>query len=64
MENISCHSDESTCATVIKNTNFREEDFCIFLFANLVFRLPWQQIKFSSLDKIYMVGVGLLKEHY
>ena len=28
------------------------------------FRLPWQQIKFSSLDLIHMVVRGLLKEHY
>ena len=30
----------------------------------LTFCLPWQLIKFSSLDLIYMVVRGLLKEHY
>ena len=30
----------------------------------LPFRLPWQLIKFSSLDLIHMVVRGLLKEHY
>ena len=30
----------------------------------LTFRLPWQLIKFSSLDLIYMAVRGLLKEHY
>ena len=32
--------------------------------ANLAFRLPWQPIKFSGLDKIHMVGRELLKEHF
>ena len=32
-------------------------------FANLAFRLPWQPIKFSSLDKIDRVSRGLLQEH-
>ena len=32
--------------------------------ANLAFPLPWQLIKFSGLDKIHMVGRGLLKEHF
>ena len=36
--------------------------FQIF-FANLAFRLPWQPIKFSSLDKIDRVSRGLLQEH-
>ena len=30
----------------------------------LTFHLPWQLIKFSSLDLIHMVVRGLLKEHY
>ena len=30
----------------------------------LTFLLPWQLIKFSSLDLIHMVVRGLLKEHY
>ena len=39
------------------------DDFFIF-FANLSFRLPWQPLRFSSLDKIHMFGRGLLKEHF
>ena len=34
-----------------------------FFFANLAFQLPWQPIKFSSLDKIDRVSRGLLQEH-
>ena len=34
------------------------------LFANLAFLLPWQKIKFSSLDKIHMIDRGLLKDHF
>ena len=30
----------------------------------LTFRLPWQLIKFNSLDLIHMVVRRLLKEHY
>ena len=30
----------------------------------LTFGLPWQLIKFSSLDLIHMAVRGLLKEHY
>ena len=41
-----------------------EEKIFDFFFANLAFQLPWQPIKFSSLDKIYMVGRGLLNEHF
>ena len=33
-----------------------------YFFTNLTFRLPWQSIKFSGLDKIYMLRRGLLKE--
>ena len=33
------------------------------VFANLAFRLPWQPIKFTSLDKIDRVSRGLLQEH-
>ena len=32
-----------------------------YFFANLVFLLP---IKFNGLDKIHMVGSGLLKGHF
>ena len=41
-----------------------EEMIFIYFFANLAFRLPWQQIKFSSLDKVCMLHRGLLKEHF
>ena len=37
--------------------------FLYVFFANIKFRLPWQPIKFSGLDKIHMVGRGLLNEH-
>ena len=40
------------------------EDFWIFFFKNLAFRLPLQPIKISDLDKIYMVGKGLLQKHF
>ena len=35
-----------------------------YFFGNLAFRLPWQPLKFSGLDKIHMVGRGLFKEHF
>ena len=35
----------------------------IFL-KNLTFWLPWQPIKISDLDKIHMVGRGLLQKHF
>ena len=41
-----------------------EEKISDYFFANLAFRLPWHPIKFSGLDKIHMVGSGLLKEHF
>ena len=31
---------------------------------NIAFRLPWPPIKISDLDKIHMVGRGLLQEHF
>ena len=34
------------------------------VFKNLAFRLPWQPIKISDLDKIHMVGKGLLQKHF
>ena len=37
--------------------------FNIF-FKNLAIRLPWQPIKISDLDKIHMVGRGLLQKHF
>ena len=40
-----------------------EEMIFLYFFANLAFRLPWQAIKFSGLDKIHMVGRGILKKH-
>ena len=42
---------------------FWGDDFEYF-FSNLSFGLPWQPIRFSSLDKIHMFGRGLLKEHF
>ena len=41
-----------------------EEQIFEHFFANLAFRLPWQPIKFSGLDKIHTLGRGLLKEHF
>ena len=35
-----------------------------YFFENLDFRLPWQPIKISDLDKIRMVGRGLLQKHF
>ena len=43
---------------------FWEEDFWFFFFENLAFQLPWQPIKNSDLDKIHMVGRGLLQKHF
>ena len=83
MEILSCHSNETTWATIIKDTIYVEtnvmnmyakfqlyspyvfggEDFEYF-FENLTFMLPWQTIKFSDLDKIYMNRRGLLKKHF
>ena len=40
------------------------DDFLIFFFANLVFRLPWQPIKFSGFEKLQMLCRRLLKEHF
>ena len=47
----SCHSNESTWATTIKNT--------IYVEANV---MNIYAIKFSDLDKIHMNGRGLLKK--
>ena len=41
-----------------------EEIFLFFFVENLAFRLPLQPIKISDLDKIHMVGRGLLQEHF
>ena len=38
--------------------------FYNIFFENLAFRLPWQPIKISDLDKIHMVGRGLLQKHF
>ena len=43
---------------------FREEDFWMFSLENLAFQLPWQPIKISDLDKIHVVGRGLLQKHF
>ena len=39
---------------------------CYFFFSleNLAFRLPWPPIKISDLDKIQMVGRGLLQKYF
>ena len=39
-------------------------EYMFFLCAKLAFRLPWQPIKFSDLDKIHMVARELLKKHF
>ena len=41
-----------------------EEMIFLYFFGNLSFWLPLQPIKFSGLDKIHMLGRGLLKEHF
>ena len=38
--------------------------FFFFFFENFAFRLPWPPIKISDLDKIHMVGRGLLQKHF
>ena len=42
----------------------RRRFFYFYFFENLVFRLPWPPIKISDLDKIHMVGRGLLQKHF
>ena len=37
---------------------------CFFSLENLAFRLPWPHIKISDLDKIHIVGGGLLQKHF
>ena len=51
--------------TFLQNFSFIPRDEMIFeyLFANLSFRLPWQQSKFRGLDKIHIFCRGLFKEH-
>ena len=41
-----------------------KKSFEFFFSKNLVFRLPWQPIKISDLDKIHMAGKGLLQKHF
>ena len=38
--------------------------YFFFFFENLAFRLPWPPIKISDLDKIHIVGRGLLQKHF
>ena len=69
METLKCHSNESTWATTIKNIIYVEANvlrrrFLYILFQNLAFRLPWQPIIISDLDKIYTVGRGLIQKHF
>ena len=35
-----------------------------YFFENLAFRLPWQPIKISNLDKIHVVCRGLRQKHF
>ena len=37
--------------------------FLNIFFRKFAFQLPWQPIKISDLDKIHMVGRGLLQKH-
>ena len=37
---------------------------CFFSLENLAFRLPWPPVKISDLDKIHVVGTGLLQKHF
>ena len=83
MESLSCHSNESTWVTIIKNITYveanvmhmyesfsfipltaSEEKIFEYFFENLPFMLPWQQIKFSDLDKIHINRRGLFKKHF
>ena len=45
-----------------------KEHYCFlmlfFSLENLAFPLPWLPIKISDLDKIHMVGRGLLLKHF
>ena len=41
-----------------------EKKIFVYFFFNLVVRLSWQPIKISGLDKMDMVGRGLLKEYF
>ena len=41
-----------------------KKKFLNTFFENLAFRLPWQPIKISDLDKFHMVGRGLLQKHF
>ena len=43
---------------------FWEDNFLNIFFENLAFQLPWQPIKISDLEKIDMVGRGLLQKHF
>ena len=38
--------------------------FFFFFFENLAFRLPWPPVKIIDLDKIHMVGRGLLYKYF
>ena len=42
---------------------FWEEDFEYFFF-KFSLSVPWQPIKTSDLDKIHMVGRGLIQKHF
>ena len=71
MENISCHSNQSSYPTRIKNTNYVETNvlsmfakfqlhppYGVKFFKKLPFMSPWQPIKLSNLDKIHIKREG------
>ena len=79
MENLSCHSNQSTWATIIKNLIYVEANvmniyakfqlhpqllrgrFFFFFFRKFSLSVA---MKISDLDKIHMVGRGLLQKHF
>ena len=54
------HSPECTAIMAI----FSQNTVNVACKKKITFRLPWQLIKFRSLDLIHMAVRGLLKEHY
>ena len=62
MENVSCHRNQSSYPTGIKNITFVEGNV-ICKFENLQFTSPRQPIKLSDLDKSRMKHGGLLNKN-
>ena len=56
-------SPECTAMKAVWLLRRRFLNVCFFL-ENLAFWLPWPPIKISDLDKIHMVGRGLLQKHF